>query len=871
MRRRFHQCFASLLLATLLLTPVHAQESGSESLPQPTGRVNDFAGVIDAQVKERVENMLANLKERGGIEFHVAIVKTTEGKDVADYSLELARAWKTGTMQNRDKSLLLVISTEKGEFLTQISKGFRSEMPDGLVGDMGARMREQIAKSNYNEALTSAVETFITQIAKERGFSTEGMEQAPAQASTETQPASTPTTTDAMPTTVAVPKEAEAKPTPSPSTESEAKEPAAQKPSATRQRTLKDAFTKETARKAGATGADDPDKVELETIAHLPSSSERVEKLKSFIDAHPDSNLKPVATELLVSAHAALGDEKLQAGDPVGGVAEFSDAITQTPDKMSDALFIQVVSQIPANLYMRGQRSTSVDAAHLIEAKVKDDPKRLLALAGFFLNIENADEAARLSELAIKLAPDMAEAHQALGAAHHVALRLDEAATEYARALELNPKLTQARRGLADLKRASGKTEDALSLYREQLTADATDERARAGVVLSLLDLGKKEEAAREMEAALKENEKNLPLLVGASYWYAAHDEAERAQELASKAIGIEPRYTWAHIALARALVAQKRPLDAERVLRFARAYGNFPTLDYELASALAASGLYEDAAAELSRTFTIKDGKIETRLAGRVPASSVSFIELLAPERRAGIFQATPADTEANARMLKGLLEFKTAIGSQEGKGNVDSALLASAQEDFLTGEDAMRAFRQLYAASRLLRRGAELPKAAEIAESASSGVEAALDSPVATVGVMADELSDARAHAITTGQVLSVPVFQRSVLANIMRGRIEDLVAWSLFNQDKTSDAITHLKRALSVLPEGSPWWRTAQWHMGTALEATGNQQDALEAYIKGYDPAQPDPVRRAIIETLYRKVNGSLDGLNAKIGPA
>ena len=114
-------------------------------------------------------------------------------------------------------------------------------------------------------------------------------------------------------------------------------------------------------------------------------------------------------------------------------------------------------------------------------------------------------------------------------------------------------------------------------------------------------------------------------------------------------------------------------------------------------------------------------------------------------------------------------------------------------------------------------------------------------------------------------------MPVVQRSVLANIMRGRIEDLIAWSLYNQDKAVDAVTHLKRALSVLPENSPWWRVAQWHMGAALEATGNQQDALGAYIKSYNPAQPDPVRRAIIETLYRKVNGSLDGLNAKIGPA
>jgi hypothetical protein len=71
--------------------------------------------------------------------------------------------------------------------------------------------------------------------------------------------------------------------------------------------------------------------------------------------------------------------------------------------------------------------------------------------------------------------------------------------------------------------------------------------------------------------------------------------------------------------------------------------------------------------------------------------------------------------------------------------------------------------------------------------------------------------------------------------------------------------------------VLPENSAWWRTAQWHMGATLEATGNRPDALAAYLKGYNPQSPNPVQRAIIEALYRKVNGSLEGLDAKIGAA
>jgi uncharacterized membrane protein YgcG/tetratricopeptide (TPR) repeat protein len=883
--KRTRRSFALLAIFSLVcwlpaVRPARAQDDG-KLLPPREGSVTDFASVLDYAVSKRLENMLANLKERGGIELAIVTVKTTGGKDIYDYSLQIAREWDTGTIQSKGNSVLLVVSTDDGKFMAQISRRARIDLPDGLIGDMGSRMREPFSRRSYGEGLLAGVETFITKMAEKRGFSLDGIEQAQAAAppsqTTQSTPAETPQqTAEAADTT---PKEQ-----PVEAAGVEAKEPASEattstkesatKSSSAKQSSIRDVFTKAPATKEPATKTvvvprDAPEKAELDALVALPPA-ERIVKLKAFIEAHPRSALKTFAAELIVSAHASLGDEKLQAGETVGGVEQFQLAIAASPEKMSDSLFTKVVSQLPLNLFMRGQRTAALDAARLIEAKVKDDPKRLLTLAGFFLSIEEADEAARLSETIVKLAPDMAAAHHALGASRHIGLRLDDAATEYARALELDPKLTAARQSLADLRRAAGKTEEALALYREQLAINPADKPARAGVVLSLLDLGKKEEAETELTAALKDDPRNMLLLVGASYWHAAKGDPARAQEFATKAIEIEPRYTWAHIALARAFIAQKRALEAERVLRFARRYGNFPTLDYELASALAVSGLYEEAATELARSFTIKDGQIETRLAGRVKAQAADFIELLAPERRAGIFQATAADTPANARMLKGLLAFTSALYRAEGR-SVDAAALASAQADFLAGEDGMLAYRQLYAASRLLWRGVELNRVIELAEAATRGVEAALDMPVATVAVLGDELREARVRASASDGVLAVGEVQRNVLSNVMRGRIEDITGWALFNQDKTSDALPHLRRALSVLPENSAWWRTAQWHLGATLETTGNQQEALAAYMKGYNPAAPNPVQRAIIETLYRKVNGSLDGLDAKIGAA
>jgi tetratricopeptide (TPR) repeat protein len=612
----------------------------------------------------------------------------------------------------------------------------------------------------------------------------------------------------------------------------------------------------------------DPLKVELKSITELPPP-ERIVKLKAFIEAHPVSAIKTRAQELVVSAYATMGEEKLRAGDATGGIEQFRRAVAESPAAMSDRLFADVLARIPLNLYLRNERTAAFEIARLIEERVKANPQRLLVITGFYLNVEEGNEAARVAEAITKLAPEMPAAYQALGAARHVTLHLDEAIAAYRRALELDPKSARSRRSLADLRRATAKPEEALALYKELLQADASDKLARSGVVLSLFDLGRREEAERELEAALKDEARNLSLLVGAAYWYAAHNNPARAFELAQRAVEIEPRYTWAHIALARALIAQKRTLEAETALRFARQYGRFPTLDYELANALAASGLYEEAATELSRSFTLKGDRLETLLAGRTPTQGSGFIELLAPERRAGIFQPTVADTEENARMLKGLLALRNALNPAGGRAEVKEAEAARLAREWAGGQDAMRLYRQLYAASRLLQARVAWQTALELSEQARGGVEEALDVPSTTLAVMADELRDARARAANYGGTLATPDVPRNVLSSILRGRIEDIAGVSLYSQDKATEAIVHLRRAVGVLPENSLYWRTAQWHLGAAYSAGGNQQEALAAYMRSYDRNAPDPIRRAVIEGLYRKVNGSLDGLDSALG--
>ena len=145
---------------------------------------------------------------------------------------------------------------------------------------------------------------------------------------------------------------------------------------------------------------------------------------------------------------------------------------------------------------------------------------------------------------------------------------------------------------------------------------------SRAGKVISLLELNRHDDANGELEAALAEEPRNLPLLAGTAYWHVAHGNSDKALDLARKAVAIESRYTWAQIAFVRALLASNRPLEAERAMRYARQYGKFPTMTYELATVLTSMGLYEEAVTVLRESFSIKDDQIQTYLAGHLQAS---------------------------------------------------------------------------------------------------------------------------------------------------------------------------------------------------------------------------------------------------------
>ncbi|MBC7910907.1 MAG: TPM domain-containing protein [Pyrinomonadaceae bacterium] len=171
-------CFVAFVCLSQANLTAHAQTPDFE-IPQPTGNaVNDFAGVMNEQAKQSLENILINLKKEQKIEFAVVTVKTTGGRDIFDYALAIGRGWGVGPSQDEKQGLLLLVAVDDRKYHTLVSRHLQGELPDGTVGTIQRQyLVPAFRAGDYSGGLTATVRAYIDTLAQKRGFSTAGIYQ----------------------------------------------------------------------------------------------------------------------------------------------------------------------------------------------------------------------------------------------------------------------------------------------------------------------------------------------------------------------------------------------------------------------------------------------------------------------------------------------------------------------------------------------------------------------------------------------------------------------------------------------------------------------------------------------------------------------
>jgi len=602
----------------------------------------------------------------------------------------------------------------------------------------------------------------------------------------------------------------------------------------------------------------------LTEVLAIKDDELRLAGLLEFLKQFPNEPIAFKARESVVSARAAIADRKLIDGDSESALKLFNEAISNAPEPISDELFAKVLLQIPTNLFVAGKRTEAFDAANEIEKKISSDARKLIGLTTFFITVQYGTEAIRLAEKAIAVDPNSTLARFTLATALRLNFRLSDAIGVYRQILEIDGESVSAKLNLADLLRATGDLEKSISHYREVLEIDGDDPTALGGLAISLYLKGD-EEAPSVLERAVIADPSNGIMHATIAFHQMKSGETFKALDSADRAIAASPTSSWGYIAKARAMRLSGDLDESERLLIFARSLGDFPSLNYELASIRLELGYFREAAETIFRAYDLDDGLVISYLGNRVLADAESFSDLISLERRAVVLDSMSDPDPMIESRLKSLMFFVKAISLE----SPDISAVLKHGRDFIEGDDSMRLHREIFIAGRMLQRNIAIEESLAILRSAVPRVDDALKDPLSAPATLADDIYEARQAAFSRNQRIFTPRATLQVLGSVLRGRLEELTGFALLLNGDTKQAIVRFRRALSVLPEKSAWWNSAQWRLGNALEADGNRADAVEAYIKTYDPANPDLSKYSEIERVWLSLERSPRTLTERIG--
>jgi uncharacterized protein len=156
--------------------PATAQ-GGAPPLPAPEHFVSDREGVLDPATRDRLAAICRNTRDRARVEIGVAIVRTTGGRDIFDYSLALARGWGVGAKDGDRAGLLLVVAIDDRKYFTQVSRHLEGDLPDGVVGSIQReRLVPALRRGEYGQGIIDTVGAYVDTLARERGFGAAGID-----------------------------------------------------------------------------------------------------------------------------------------------------------------------------------------------------------------------------------------------------------------------------------------------------------------------------------------------------------------------------------------------------------------------------------------------------------------------------------------------------------------------------------------------------------------------------------------------------------------------------------------------------------------------------------------------------------------------
>jgi len=114
------------------------------AVPDLSGRINDYAGLLSPAAEGRIDERLAKLEEETGAQVVVLTIDTLEGEQLEEYSLRVAETWELGRAEQDDGALLLIAKNDR-KMRLEVGYGLEPVLSDV----MSKRILDQILRPSF--------------------------------------------------------------------------------------------------------------------------------------------------------------------------------------------------------------------------------------------------------------------------------------------------------------------------------------------------------------------------------------------------------------------------------------------------------------------------------------------------------------------------------------------------------------------------------------------------------------------------------------------------------------------------------------------------------------------------------------------------
>lgn len=156
------------LLLTLLMLLMAVPAALAVDLPDrptPPRLVNDFAGILDADEAQRMEDSLETVARETSNQIAVITVKDLQDLEPWDYAVQLGRKWGIGGKEHNNGVIILIKPTSgrgDGRVTIQVGYGLEGVLPDGFCSDIiENEMTPSFKEGDYEEGLWAALNVII--------------------------------------------------------------------------------------------------------------------------------------------------------------------------------------------------------------------------------------------------------------------------------------------------------------------------------------------------------------------------------------------------------------------------------------------------------------------------------------------------------------------------------------------------------------------------------------------------------------------------------------------------------------------------------------------------------------------------------------